>query len=314
MAAAGPLHVVRVDGAPADGRHRVLQLGGLVEAVRVEAHRDVALVRVAQDPVDEVRVRAVVLVNLEAGGAGRKERVQVALVRGSGARLHADVDGPRLHPRQDALHGEGRLLEARGDERGHATRERRVQQLRGDGVDVGVDGAGRGDQPVRHVALGVGADDEIDAVADRRAAGAPDARDAAVLDADVRLDDAQGGVDDEGAGEDDVKLRGAGGVVPLGHPGAEVLGVAPDGLVAAGGAVLLDLHPEVRVAQADAVAGGGAVAGAVLGGGEPRAHRPASLSACVLVSALVPAVRTRRTVLVSPGSQPVYAPAAMSRW
>ena len=121
--------------------------------------------------------------------------------------------------------------------------ERGRQQLRVDRVDVRVHGTRRRDQPVRHVRLGVGAHDEVDAVADRRAAGPPDAGDPAVLDADVGLDDADHGVDDERAREHDVELRRPGRTVPLRHAGAEVLRVAPDRLVAAGGAVLLRPGP-----------------------------------------------------------------------
>ena len=50
---------------------------------------------------------------------------------------------------------------------------------------------------------------EVDAVADRRVPGAPDPDDPAVLDADVRLHDADDRVDDERAGDDDVELRRA---------------------------------------------------------------------------------------------------------
>ena len=124
VAAARPLDVVRVDRPAGDRRHRVLELGALVEPVGVEADGDVALVRVAQDPVDEVGVRAVVLVDLEPDGARLDQRVEVRLVERPGAGLHADVDRPRLHPGEDPLHGERRLLEAGRDERRDAARER----------------------------------------------------------------------------------------------------------------------------------------------------------------------------------------------
>ena len=78
----------------------------------------------------------------------------------------------------------------------------------------------------------MGADDEVDPVADRGVPGPADAGDPAVLDADVGLDDADDRVDDERAGEDDVELRRSGRLVPLRDPAAEVLGVAPDRLVA----------------------------------------------------------------------------------
>ena len=65
-------------------------------------------------------------------------------------------------------------------------------------------------------------DDEVDAVADRRVAGAPDTRDPAVLDPDVRLDHADRRVDHDRADHDRVELRGTGrrptGPCPAGCP------------------------------------------------------------------------------------------------
>jgi hypothetical protein len=118
----------------------------------------------------------------------------------------------------------------------------------------------------------VGADDEVDPVRDRRAARPPDAGDPAVLDADVGFDDAQHRVHDERAGQDDVELRRSGRLVPLRDAAAEVLGVAPDRLVAPCGPVIRDPDPEVRVAEPDPIAGRRAIARPVLPGGEPG-HR-----------------------------------------
>ena len=136
--------------------------------------------------------------------------------------------GHASSPASDPLHRERRLLEARGDERRDAARERRREQL---GVIVWTcesTAPGVAIEPVGHVALRVRADDEVDAVADRRAPGPADAGDPAVLDPDVRLDDADDGVDDERAGEHHVELRRPARAVPLRHPRAEVLRVAPD--------------------------------------------------------------------------------------
>ena len=63
--------------------------------------------------------------------------------------------------------------------------------------------------------------------------------DPAVLDADVRLDDADHGIDDEGAGDDDVELRRRRRPAHWAIREPEVLRVAPDRLVAARRAVLL---------------------------------------------------------------------------
>ena len=146
-------------------------------------------------------------------------------------------------------------------------------ELRADRMDVAVDGPGRRDQPVAHDRLGVRADRQLDAVADRRVAGTPDADDPAVLDPDVGLDDADQRIDDERTRDDHVELRRAGPA--LGRPRSEGLRVAPDRLVARRLAVLLDADPQVGVGEAHAVAGRRAVASEPFLRGE-AVHRPAS--------------------------------------
>jgi hypothetical protein len=96
---------------------------------------------------------------------------------------------------------------------------------------------------------------------------------AAVLDADVGLDDADRRVDDDRARDDDVELRRA-RAARLGHPAAEVLRVAPLRLVAGRLAVLRDADPEVAVGEADPVAGRRAVAGEALLRGEAAHASP----------------------------------------
>ena len=134
-------------------------------------------------------------------------------------------------------------------------------------MDVAVDGARGRDEAVTHDRLGVRADPQFDTVADPLIAGAADADDPAVLDADVGLDDAQDGVDDERARDHDVEL----GVrrPPLHRARAHGLGVAPDRLVTRSLAILVDADPQVGVAEAHTVAGRRSVAGETLGGGEP---------------------------------------------
>ena len=105
---------------------------------------------------------------------------------------------------------------------------------------------------------------QVDAGGDVRVAGAPDPDDAAVLDPDVRLHDAEERVDDEHAGDQHVELAVGGGAVVLRHPRADVLRVAPQRLVAVSDVVVLDADPQVGVAQAHAVARGRPVAARVL--------------------------------------------------
>ena len=86
MAAAAALDVVGVDGPAVDRGDRVLELGALVQPVGVERDGDVVRVGEAEDVVDELRVGAVVLVDLEAARAGVEQRLERSVVLGAGRR------------------------------------------------------------------------------------------------------------------------------------------------------------------------------------------------------------------------------------
>ena len=112
--------------------------------------------------------------------------------------------GPgRAGGRAGAVRGAGAAAEHRRD----AVGQRLPGLLRRDHVDVRVDAAGRGDHVLAGDDLGAGADDEArrDAVHDVRVARLADGDDAAVLDADVALDDAEHRVDDDDAGDHRVR-------------------------------------------------------------------------------------------------------------
>ena len=127
--------------------------------------------------------------------------------------------------------------------------------LRRDEVHVGVDGAGGQHEALAGDGLGRHADDEVVAHPghDVRVAGLPDARDAAVLDADVRLADA-GPVDDEGVRDHAVEGALVGDAGRLPHAVAQHLSAAELALVAVDGRVVLHLRHEAGVAQPHAVA------------------------------------------------------------
>ena len=91
---------------PGDRRDRVLELGRSRGAVGVEADRDVALVGEPEGRVDELRVRTVVLVDLEADRAGL-EQPPARTVDRAGVRLEPDVDGEALEAREVRLHRRG---------------------------------------------------------------------------------------------------------------------------------------------------------------------------------------------------------------
>ena len=105
-----------------------------------------------------------------------------------------------------------------------------------------------------------GADDQVgvDAVGDVGVAGSAQCHDSAVPDAHVGLDDAPV-VEDDDVGDDGVEGSVRAGAGRLEHRLTDRLAPAEDRLVAADGAVLLDLHPEVGVTEADLVTDRGAV-------------------------------------------------------
>ena len=111
-----------------------------------------------------------------------------------------DVPRPR---RAGGRIGAGRRAGAAAEHRGDAGHQRLLDLLRADEVDVGVDAAGGDDLAFAGDHLGARADDDVDAGLDVGVAGLADRGDAAVLDADVGLDDAPV-VEDQRIGDDGV--------------------------------------------------------------------------------------------------------------
>ena len=183
------------------------------------------------------------------------------------AEIHRQaVGGLEHHPQMMRAGRAGRGAGARrragaaADERRQPAGQGVEGLLRADEVDVRVDSAGGEDQPFAGDGFGRHADDHarIDAFHDVGVAGLADAGDQAVLDADVGLVDA-GVIDDQGVGDhaiEGVGLAHAGG---LAHAVAEHLAAAEFALVAIDGEVVFDLQPQLRIAEADFVAGGRAV-------------------------------------------------------
>src|SRR5215211_1145698 len=172
---------------------------------------------------------------------------------------------------------------------------------------MAVDGARGREEPIAAYGSRMRPDYEVDAVRDARISGAPDSGDPAILDADVSLHDTQRGVDDDRADHHGVQLAGA-RRGRLRHAQAEVLGVAPDRLVAGRLSILVDLDPEVRVAEADPIPELGPEARPTLRRREPI-HAPRSR----VEPSASPPNRTRVTVTVSPAAQRCDEPASRSR-
>src|SRR5690606_30423717 len=265
--AAGALGVEHVDAAPGDGAQGVLHVAGLVEAVGVQRDLDAERLGGAQRGVDGARGGAPVLVDLEAAGAGQHLLLQrgppdrVALAQqqdvdrygvqcavGEGEVPPAGGDRGGLAP----LGGPGAAADGGGDAGGQPFPE----LLGVEEVHVGVDAAGGEDAPLAGQHLGPRADHQVgvDAVLHVGVAGLADGGDPAAAHADVGPDHAPV-VEHHDIGDDQVEGALGGGGGGLQHGLADGLAPAEDRLVAAGAAVLLDLDPQVGVAEADLVAG-----------------------------------------------------------
>ena len=214
VAAAGALGVEGVDGAALEGGDGVLDEAGFVQRVGVDRDLHVHLVGDGEAAVDRGRRRAPVLVQLEAAGAGRDLLAQRLGQAGIALAEEADIDRPGLQRLQHAADvpgagraggggGAGGRAGAAAEHGGEAGGQRLVDDLRADEVDVGVDAAGGDDLALAGDGLGAGADDDVDAGLDVGVAGLADGGDAAVLDADVGLDDAPV-VEDQRVGDDGV--------------------------------------------------------------------------------------------------------------
>src|SRR5262245_26355307 len=152
--------------------------------------------------------------------------------------------------------GARRGARAPTDHRGDARHERLLDLLRTDEMDVAVDAAGGDDHALAGDHLGAGADGNRDAGLDVRIARLADPPDAAVLDADVALDDPRM-VDDERVGNDGIgDLRRAALALP--HTVADHLAAAELHLLAVDRVVLLNLDPQRGVREPHAIADRGA--------------------------------------------------------
>mmetsp|Transcript_32922 Transcript_32922/g.86977 ORF Transcript_32922/g.86977 Transcript_32922/m.86977 type:complete len:576 (+) Transcript_32922:30-1757(+) len=271
VAAAGALRVVGVDGAALHRRNGVVDEAGLVDGVRVDGDGQVVQVCVGERAVDHRGRGAPVLVQLQARSpgvddvleAGRVRRVplageaEVQRVRVRGLQHHRDLArrgsagggvGAGGGPGPAAVHG--------GESRGDGI----IDLLRADEVHVHVATAGSHDHLLGSDRLGVHADDHprrhaLHAIGVARLA---DANNPVALDADVRLDDAQLRVDDQGVGHHDVQRPGGVDAGGLAHALAQHLAAAELALVAVHRQVPLHLRDQARVSEGHLVTHGGA--------------------------------------------------------
>ena len=168
MAAAGPLCVVGVDGAPADGGQGVLHAAPLIEGVCVDGHLHIVLVCHLQAMVNGGGCASPVLMELQPHGARPDLLHQGLLVRAVALAQQADVHGIFLGCLQHHLQvpGAGRTgggvgavcrAGAASDHGGDAAVQGTVHLLGGDKVDMGVQPSGGENQPFSRQCLRGGA-------------------------------------------------------------------------------------------------------------------------------------------------------------
>ena len=153
--------------------------------------------------------------------------------------------------------GAGRGSGAAAQHRGDAGHQRLLDLLRADEMDVRVEAAGGEDLAFARDHFGSRTDDDGDARLDVGIAGFADRRDQPVFQADVSFHDPPM-IEDDGVGDDRVDGAARVRCLRLTHAVADHLAAAELHLFAVSCEVLLDLDDELRVGEANPVAGGGA--------------------------------------------------------
>ena len=319
MAAAGSLGVIRVNRTPLECGDGIVHEARLVQRVGVNRHLHVVLIGNGEAAIDGRRRRAPVFMQLQPDCACPNLLVKPfghrAVAFAEKSKVHRQRIGRLQHFLEIPRSGRaGRRLRARrrpgaaADEGRHAARERDVDLLRADVMNVRVYPAGGQDEPFAGNRLGRDADDEV-----RRDAGHyvgiarfADAGDPAVLHPDVCLVDA-GPVDDERVGNHEVERAIVADSRGLTHAVAKHLAAAELALVAIHRVVAFHLGDEIRVGKSNAIACCRAVNVGVVPSHHPVAHSkpPRTMRS--------PAISTSATVRTSPGSNRTAVPAGMSR-
>ena len=191
--AAAALDVEGVDGAAVQRREGVLDRQALVQPVAVQRDLDVVLLGHRSAVSSGAGVRAHVLVHLEparaalaaprpaAPGRDDEPRPRKPMLTGQASKALNACAAPSGELTPDAPE----RAELLADDRGHAAGQRGLHDARRQQVDVGVDGAGGGDQALAGDDRRAGADDDVDAVEGVGVAGPADRVDPALADADV---------------------------------------------------------------------------------------------------------------------------------
>ncbi len=271
-----------MDGAALERRHGVLDEAAFVQRVGVNGDLDVHVVGHRQRAIDGGGRRPPILMQLEPASTGLDlfdEPLRLAgIALAEEAEIHWKGFGCLKHPlhmpgpwRAGRGGGARRRAGAAAHHRGDAGKQRFLDLLRADEMDMHVDAARSDDLALARDRLRARPDDNVDARLHIRIARLADGGDAPVLDADIGLDDPPM-IQDQRVGDDGIDRTLAPRRLALAHAVADHLAAAELHLLAVDGAVLLDLDDEVGVGEAHPVADRGAIHSGISGAGDFHRH------------------------------------------
>ena len=257
MAATRAFNVVRVNRAAVDHAQGVLDREPLVEAVGVETHLNVVGIGYPQRHIERRRMGTDVLMDLEARRTRREHALEGLGAAGRPTRQHQRIERRLVECGMNVLQGPGRVGAEVPDrtvvldhERREAGRQGLIGDARAEQMNVGVDRACGGNQPLTRNDRGVGSEHHIDAVHDVGIACTPNRDDPSIGDADGGLAHAEDRINHQYLRDrnlDGIERRLRHQAVPSG------LGEPAEHFVAALLIVGLDLDDEARVAEAHAI-------------------------------------------------------------
>ena len=274
MATASAFGVISVDRAAGDCGNSGFEESCFVDRIGVNCHLNIELVGDFETRVDCGGRGAPILVEFETAGAcdnllnQRRERGGIPFTK------KTEIHWPRFGGLQHAgeIPGAGRAggggcarcrACAAANHRRDPARNRFVNLLGRDEMDVAIDAAGSDDEVFASDSFRGGADDEIgiDAIHRVGISGFADPGDASVLYADVGFHDSPV-IENHGVGDDEIERAGfcfADGGAALAHAVANYFSAAESDLIAVVGEVFFYFDQEIGVSQANAVAFGWAV-------------------------------------------------------
>src|SRR5690554_4778566 len=264
VAAARTLGMKRMNAAALERLEGIFHKARFIQGVAVDGHLHIGSVGNGEAGIDGGWRGAPVLVQLKPDGAGADLFQQRFLLAGIAFAQQADIHGKGIQCHQHVLDMPGPRRASGGKGSGGRTRaapyhgayaagQRFVDLLGANKVYVRVDGARRNNHALTSDDFGGRANDDGDPGLYIRIASLAQAGDQAVLDADIGLDDARDGIDDQRIGNDRVGTIGA-GALALSHAVADDFSTAELDLFPEDAAVFFDFGEQAGIGKAYAVA------------------------------------------------------------